>query len=406
MTDQKRDEGFGGSVGQEWADILQPLLPIGGRLAPLLLHPGDRQLRCEFHDALYSTIAHGYVGLLYADPAHPDWTPYYNPGYGNNGGACPDFIYYVCPVNDDGTYRISGFRGTVRCADFGLGSGPLFPTGKGNLGPTLASHDLDSLQIGEDGSFEVIVSPERPAANGSDWWELKPGTSYIMVRLMYYDWANETAPRLTIDRLDTPVSRPRPTFYQLEERLKQIAEWVESMNRFAMEWANSLAPQGLVNVLGSADYGDYGGVKTQAYTQGMFDLEPGEALILEAKLPEPCRYWSFALEDELARYLDYQTRQTSLNGHDAVIDPDGCFRAVIAATDPGIPNWLDTAGYQRGILFGRRYMGADAPVPTLKKVKLADVRAHLPSATPVVSPEQRDASLRERKRAAQLRRKW
>ena len=36
-----------------------------------------------------------------------------------------------------------------------------------------------------------------------------------------------------------------------------------------------------------------------------------------------------------------------LNGHQAVLD-DGVFRAVVAHRDPGVANWLDTAGNRRG----------------------------------------------------------
>ena len=38
----------------------------------------------------------------------------------------------------------------------------------------------------------------------------------------------------------------------------------------------------------------------------------------------------------------------SLNGHQASIDEDGMLRVVIAHEDPGIANWLDTAGHSAG----------------------------------------------------------
>ena len=31
------------------------------------------------------------------------------------------------------------------------------------------------------------------------------------------------------------------------------------------------------------------------------------------------------------------------------LDSEGVFRAVISHTDPGVPNWLDTAGHTQGI---------------------------------------------------------
>ncbi len=36
--------------------------------------------------------------------------------------------------------------------------------------------------------------------------------------------------------------------------------------------------------------------------------------------------------------------------HQAVLDADGKFRAVLALTDPVVPNWLDPVGNTRGKL--------------------------------------------------------
>jgi hypothetical protein len=48
----------------------------------------------------------------------------------------------------------------------------------------------------------------------------------------------------------------------------------------------------------------------------------------------------------------------------------------------------------------------DYPDPTIKKVPFTDIRDHLPSDTPVVTPEQRKEQLRTRREGAQLRRIW
>ena len=41
---------------------------------------------------------------------------------------------------------------------------------------------------------------------------------------------------------------------------------------------------------------------------------------------------------------DYLHRQVSLNRKQTKPEPDGSFRIVVAAEDPGVPNWLDTEG--------------------------------------------------------------
>jgi hypothetical protein len=90
----------------------------------------------------------------------------------------------------------------------------------------------------------------------------------------------------------------------------------------------------------------------------------------------------------------------------AKISSDGKLRAVIALEDPGVPNWLDPAGFKQGTVYGRWYDCDSNPLATIKRVPLAKVRDYLPRDTPVVTREQRAAELSERVRAAQRRRRW
>jgi hypothetical protein len=118
------------------------------------------------------------------------------------------------------------------------------------------------------------------------------------------------------------------------------------------------------------------------------------------------RYWGIALLDELFTALDWVNHQSSLNAHQALIDSDGRFRAVVALADPGVPNWLDPAGRSRGLLQGRWFEADHGPVPTITRVKMHALRDHLPQDTPLVDSRQRQAELRMRRRGAQFRRKW
>ena len=90
----------------------------------------------------------------------------------------------------------------------------------------------------------------------------------------------------------------------------------------------------------------------------------------------------------------------------ARLDGDGRFRAVIALDDPGVPNWLDPAGRNEGSLMLRWTGASSGPEPTLRIVPAAELRSHLPADTPLVTPEQRDEMIRNRRRGAQWRRRW
>ncbi len=72
--------------------------------------------------------------------------------------------------------------------------------------------------------------------------------------------------------------------------------------------------------------------------------------------------------------LDYVNHQATLNCHSAQLDDDGGVRFVIAHHDPGVANWLDTAGHTRGTV-GVRWVGPDAidVVPSPRVVKLSEL---------------------------------
>src|SRR3546814_5905585 len=95
------------------------------------------------------------------------------------------------------------------------------------------------------------------------------------------------------------------------------------------------------------------GLVGQFYYEGAYQLAPDEALLVEAKVPETCGYWSLILTDDVYETTDWVNNHSSLNDAQARVDKDGLFRAVISAQDPGVPNWLDTAGNASGAVQGR-----------------------------------------------------
>ena len=97
---------------------------------------------------------------------------------------------------------------------------------------------------------------------------------------------------------------------------------------------------------------------------------------------------------------DFDQRQTSLNGEQSHVDPDGRVRIVLAHTDPGVPNWLDTEGRRRGMLIYRWVWSRDAPTPVARVVKPENVRELLPDDHPVVTPDERRRRLSQRRAQA------
>jgi hypothetical protein len=105
---------------------------------------------------------------------------------------------------------------------------------------------------------------------------------------------------------------------------------------------------------------------------GLWRLEPDEALVIEATPPK-CHYWNFQLGNIWAESLDYKFRNVHVNSGQAVLNEDGSFRLVVAHVDPGVANWMDTAGHEHGTMCVR-WVRADAhPEPKCRVVKVADL---------------------------------
>ena len=52
-------------------------------------------------------------------------------------------------------------------------------------------------------------------------------------------------------------------------------------------------------------------------------------------------------------------------------EPDGSFKLVVAHRDPGMPNWLDTAGHREGVVFCRWLQSQELPEqPTSQVIRL------------------------------------
>lgn len=352
----------------------------------------------------FGCLVQGFLNYVHADPSYPEFMPGYDWAV-NHIAPVPDYRYKVCLIEGNGTYRVSGYRGSTRFVDLTVFTS-MVSLGKAGRVSTRVS--LDSLSLGPDGWYEFILSETRPAGYEGDWFYLDPQAIRLQVRHASYDWVNEVDARMAVERLDVPARRPRTDPRVLAEKLGKLALWTANSLRFGIAHIQKEAARGNVNQVEYIDWGAAGGFdpKVQTYYEGLFDLAEDEALILETEIPEQARYWSFLLADPLFGTVDWMNCQSSLNGFQARLDGDGRCRMVVCRQDPGVPNWLDTAGYAKGVIQVRWNECSSQPCPSARLVKLADLRAHLPTDTPVVTAAERDAALRRRRLGAQMRTRW
>jgi hypothetical protein len=384
------------SVG--WISSLDGLRAIAERLR-LNVPPDDAGSTADLAVKMFGSMMGAYLAHLSADPQHPTFLPaagYYT----MYGSPNPDTIYRTAVIDDQGDYLITGHRGTVPDVSVMPFGGPTAS------GPQTFPHfDLNEVAINDDGTFEIIVS-QRPPDSNANWWRLEPGVRTLMLRSVSDDWGKHTEPRIAIIRLDVDPRRARPAPELTERRLRSYGMVVEAMVMSGVNRVRKLKEEGAVNRLVEVDYSANGGLVTQWYQEGCFDLGAGEALLLEARPAVGCETFSFSLTDEYFSTVDWANAQSSLNQRQAIINADGILRVVVAGTDPGVHNWLDTTGHERGVLQCRWLGGTEGPDVTVRKIAAGDVAEDLPADTVRTTPTERAEAIRTRQIGVQLRSLW
>jgi hypothetical protein len=363
--------------------------------------PDDPRYRADVYRQIMMNLSYGYFLYFSSDPEHPDWIPFENPVFADQPN--PDTLYVIAPMRGDLTYRVSGNRGTCNSVVFTTSNGIAGTVDSMQAVTEVNTFDAKNLKIAADGEFELLFSAKRPAGYTGNWAPILPSTTYLMVRYVMQDWIKERDPQLSIECLDKVPPKRRLTPEDIVERIRLMAKVPVNIDKTFFWYQNDIKQRNGVNKF---ELQVLKGVEFQHYWPAAFEFSPGEALIVETDLPKVRPYWNLQLNDPFFNCIEYVYRLSSTNGAMAHVASDGRFYGVASLEDPGVPNWLDTAGYTEGTFWGRWYGCDSTPLPTIKRVPLAKVRDHLPRDTPHITPEQRAAELSARVRACQRRRRW
>jgi hypothetical protein len=345
---------------------------------------------------------HALPLIMHSDPEHPEFLPVYN-SFTPIGATNPDTAYNFSTIGAGGTYRISGYRGTVFIADlqFGRDMGGFAE----KSGPGLDNFDFDDFTIREDGWIEIVVGQARPEGYMGDFRKIDPTANYVLIRQMSIDWYREQDARVAIERIDIDRPSRSDSPEKVRSRLNHVRDYTGRMLSIFSSRARVMEDRG-ANVLHSGPYAATGGVPMQQYFEGVYEFGEGEALIFSAPMPDKVRYWSAHLSDATFLSLDFIHRQTSLNPGNSQLDDDGVLRVVVCESDPGVQNWLDASGHRRGIIMWRWLQCSDYPMPTVERVPVNQVRHQLAPGTAAFSPSQRAEALHRRRIGGQWRRRW
>jgi len=303
---------------------------------------------------------------------------------GRPGLFNPDNASRTALLDPRGSYRITGRRGThLQLLLQVLDGYPLIVLGQSRL-----VIDVDELGVAPGQDFELFLGGEKRAGH---WYPLAEDARTLVVRMTFADWAAETASELRIERLDETIDEaPGSRFVRAAEYLEQTTElWTGTfMLRMRLVPVNELR----------APAPTRDGLVGQFSVLARFELAPDEALVITSPVSK-AKYQGIQLGDPWFATPDWARRQVSLNRTQARADADGKLRYVVSASDPAVPNWLDTGGFASGYVF-MRWQGLATPLgeadaPRAELVKLAALRAKLPADTELM-----DAAARARQLAA------
>jgi hypothetical protein len=352
-----------GVVWDEFCDALK----AAGRVVTSDISPNDPFQRAEGYRYLTRLLRAALETFVEdADPMAPELLRTCHETI-KMGADNPDNYYQNAPINGKYEYRLFGKRGTVHYLGFGTQEGNYGATGSLETSGYL---DASQLLVDPDGSFEIAVSCEKKPGN---WLPMSAKSRTLVVRQTFLDRAREKPAELKIERVGGR-HLPRPlTPQSIDRGLAASAKFVEGCARLFNQWAHGF--QARINQLPLFDSKvatAAGGVPHIAYYHGYWRLQPDEALVIEVK-PPSCDYWNFQLNNHWMESLDYRYYNISINRHSARLRPDGSVCVVVAHRDPGLGNWIDTAGHTEGTMCWRWVRAVEHPQPMTRVVKLEDL---------------------------------
>jgi hypothetical protein len=305
------------------------------------------------------------------------------------GLECPDCVYLNASLRSGESYRLFGNRGTARYVGLQTMDGIV----------ATANCLVDELEVDEDGSFEAILSPDEHDGN---WLRLTGDHPTLTVRNFFYNWDTEVPAELRIERIGDEVVPPAHSVdpdVSVSRQICALGDFVYDNLKFFLDFGAMAPANGFIPPM---DMTGMGAAAENRPVIGRFELEPDQALILEVEPPKGV-YWSISLGNPWLETIHYGRHQSSLNGHQAVVDADGIFRVVICAKDPGVANWLDTAGHSNGAMLLRCVRTETAPVPDSRVVKVDEILSSLPDDTTMTNADTRAKVIEARRRAVHER---
>ena len=284
------------------------------------------------------------------------------------GADNPDNLYQNAQISGDYEYKITGKRNSVDYLGFFTQNGNYGTTG--GLAPCGKLEGKD-LVIEEDGSFEIILSREK---KGRNWLKVEANTSLLIVRQTFFSRTEEVAAEIRIANMDGRRAPDPLSLKHLDEGLKTASMFVAGAPMLFNRWAKGF--QNHSNQLPMFDPGTSnaaGGDADIIYYHSHWKLDRDQVLVIEV-IPPDCENWNFQLNNYWMESLDYRYHNICINKGSAKLWDDGVVRVVVSHEDPGVENWLETAGHFEGTMCWRWYRLKEGAIPVEPQCRVAGIK--------------------------------
>lgn len=318
--------------------------------------------------------------LEYADPLRPQLRVLQTPTsktFGDN----PDCTYWQATLDGAETYRLVGNRGTVHWVRFNATS----------FDGTVTVVERENLRTEWDGSFEIMIGPDVP--DGPNTLRTVPGGPVrLFVRQFFGHWDLEEP---MTGRLETIVDHGPPpplTAAGVAAGLRASVDFIREDSQRWFGYPMFYRDRPNQFVAGSPAF--WGDTRKMQVDSGRwvnfcyYDIAPDEVLLLTLRPPE-CWHWIIELDDFWMNSMDYRYHLSSINMKQALPNQDGSVTVAVCTADPGVANWLDTAGHRTGLLIHRWVDAKENPSPEARLVTRSELAvADCPRRTPAQRAEQ------------------
>jgi hypothetical protein len=310
----------------------------------------------EGYQWLTQTLRVALECYLWADAARPAFVEITSPTL-KWGGDNADAFYWYAPVEGGRRYRVTGRRGDSAYLSLTVYGGPDDGRWSDRIVTTVNDR---TIVFDADGSFAVELGPMDDDANA------------IIVRDYLVHPTQGARATVAIECLDAPSSPPRRTDADVAQRFRRATNFLRDLIAI-FPLGRDPEPNTVQTPYAqpAITYGWAAG--DAAYAMGSYALDDGEALVIEGRSPE-CAFWNLCLWNQFLQTYDYRYENVTINGGQCVYEPDGSWRIVVAHQDPGVPNWLSTAGHREGRLWFRWFLAESLPEhPTTRVVSVSDL---------------------------------